>query len=208
MSISLRLKKNINIPKLLAKLKEVNSSDFIQKVQETVVEGQIKRLIASGQSPVDGFGRFVQYKDREKYPDKKKPASPVNLSLTGSMLKFYTVRRKNQSTIAFGFSSSASSAVLARAHGNNEGTLGLAGKKLNKEARKRIKDSNLSLIRQTRGGSKRRSIQQIAKKTSGVPARRIVPLKGETFTISVIRSLKNLYVKRIKSLLSKNSSRT
>lgn len=37
----------------------------------------------------------------------------------------------------------------------------------------------------------------------GIAARRFVPLKGETFKISVLRKLKNLYAKRIKTLLSK-----
>jgi len=36
----------------------------------------------------------------------------------------------------------------------------------------------------------------------GIPARRFVPLIGETFRISVMRKIKSLYAKRIKSLLS------
>ena len=38
---------------------------------------------------------------------------------------------------------------------------------------------------------------------SGIAARRFIPLKDETFKISVLRKLKNLYAKRIRDLLSK-----
>lgn len=37
---------------------------------------------------------------------------------------------------------------------------------------------------------------------SGIPARRFVPLRGESFRVSVIRKLKNLYAKRLKELIS------
>lgn len=38
--------------------------------------------------------------------------------------------------------------------------------------------------------------------TENIPARRFIPLKGETFKISVLRRLKDIYAKRIARLLS------
>lgn len=190
--------------KVIAKLKQgLHSPEFIQKIQAEVVEGQIKRLIRSGQSPVEGFGRFVQYKDKDEYPAGQKPASPVNLSLSGGMLAFYTVAKKSALSVVVGISTSASKAVKDRAKGNNEGTGALAGKKLDKKARDRVRDANLPLARASRGGKKKRSLQETVRANSGVPARRFVPIKGEGFTVSVIRVLKNLYAKQVKSLLSK-----
>lgn len=38
---------------------------------------------------------------------------------------------------------------------------------------------------------------------NGIPARRFVPLKGETYAVSVLRKLKSLYAQRIKTLISR-----
>lgn len=46
----------------------------------------MKRLISGGQSPIQGRGRFAPYKHPKKYPGSRKPASPVNLRLSGDML--------------------------------------------------------------------------------------------------------------------------
>lgn len=55
---------------------------------ETVVT-EAKQMISEGQSPVRGYGRFAEYKDRTKYPGARKDARPVNLKLTGEMLDAY-----------------------------------------------------------------------------------------------------------------------
>lgn len=202
MSLRIRIKAPSS-EKAIAKIRQgLHSSEFLQKIQSEVVEGQIKRLIRSGQSPIEGFGRFVQYKDKDSYPAGEKPATPANLTLTGGMLRLYTATKKSALSILVGISDSASEKVKARAQGNNEGTLGLAGKKLNKAARNRIREQNLPLAVAARG-KKKRSLQDVARSNSGIPARRFVPLKGENFTVSVIRALKNLYAKQVKSLLSK-----
>lgn len=156
------------------KLRNFLSPIFLQQVQTDVVEGQIKKLIRSGQSPVEGHGRFVQYKDRKKYPAKKKGATPVNLTLGGDLLAAYVARRESSTAMSFGISTGASREVKARAKANNEGTFD----------------------------------QSESKTAKGIPPRRIIPIGGESFTVSVIRKLKSLYAKRLKSLLSKNSSRT
>lgn len=47
----------------------------------------MKRKIAGGNSPIMGKGRFPSYKNPTKYPGKLKSHTPVNLKLTGAMLK-------------------------------------------------------------------------------------------------------------------------
>ena len=59
-----------------------------KQVGQAAVE-RMKKLIASGQSPIEGPGissRFAPYKHPDRYPGKRKPHSPVNLRLTGEML--------------------------------------------------------------------------------------------------------------------------
>lgn len=67
-----------------------------------VIVDEAKRLISEGQSPVRGEGRFAAYKDRKKYPGKLKPARPVNLYLSGDMLKGFSFRKKDENSIEVG----------------------------------------------------------------------------------------------------------
>jgi hypothetical protein len=46
----------------------------------------MKRMIAIGLSPITGRGRFPGYKNKDKYPGKRKPHRPVNLYLSGDFL--------------------------------------------------------------------------------------------------------------------------
>lgn len=52
----------------------------------SAVVKECRKMIAEGQSPVRGHKRFGKYKDRKKYPGKRKAARPVNLYMTGEML--------------------------------------------------------------------------------------------------------------------------
>ena len=55
----------------------------------TEVVREMKSLIASGVSPIKGSGispKFAPYKNPKKYPGRRKPHTPVNLSLTGKMM--------------------------------------------------------------------------------------------------------------------------
>lgn len=70
------------------------SDSFADKMGAIIVN-EMKRLIASGQSPVKGYGRFAAYKHPEKYPGKKKAHRPVNLSLTGTLLSYLSYRKAN-----------------------------------------------------------------------------------------------------------------
>ncbi|MBK6381727.1 MAG: hypothetical protein IPF72_19525 [Chitinophagaceae bacterium] len=47
----------------------------------------MRELIASGNSPIYGKGKFEKYKNPKRYPGKKKSHEPVNLYLSGDFLK-------------------------------------------------------------------------------------------------------------------------
>jgi hypothetical protein len=70
-------------------------------IGNTVVE-ESKRLISEGQSPVRGEGRYGAYKNRKRYPGKRKPARPVNLNLSGEMLEGFGFRNKGSDVIEVG----------------------------------------------------------------------------------------------------------
>lgn len=163
MSFSIKIK-TPNTVEVQARLNKFVSNDFANKVQQEVVIGQIKKLIASGRSPVQGFGRFDKYKDIKSYPGKQKANRPVNLFLTGEMLGFYQAVRISGRKLLIGISPFASGPAKIKATANNLGT---------------------------------------EKEGGGIKARRFVPVGNETFTISVIRKLKDLYARRLKDILSK-----
>ena len=56
----------------------------------------MKSRIASGNSPIKGKGKFPKYKNPSRYPGSRKPKSPVNLHLTGQMLRW--LRTKPEKT--------------------------------------------------------------------------------------------------------------
>ena len=68
------------LKKALEDIKKPIDRDTAEKVGEDIVD-DMKRLIATGQSPIKGNGRFPAYKDPKKYPGKRKSRSPVNLAL-------------------------------------------------------------------------------------------------------------------------------
>lgn len=96
---------------------------------KTVAEEALDN-IAEGLSPVRGYGRFERYKDRKKYPGDRKPSRPVNLYLTGSMLRGYWYRLgREKNTVEVGMvRGSSSDKEKAKAH--NEGTEYMAQRKI------------------------------------------------------------------------------
>jgi hypothetical protein len=94
-------------------------------IGHTVVD-QAKDMIASGQSPERGWGRFDKYSESYKsaikgnsYPGKK--VRPVNLNLTGEMLSGYSFRRVSDHVIEVGMTKgSAERKNIAEYH--QEGT--------------------------------------------------------------------------------------
>lgn len=155
----MRVKIKTPDPKKAAdRLKGLIDSSFVSQVNSEVV-GEIKRLIRSGQSPVSGFGRFPQYKDRKEYPADRKSATPVNLTLSGKMLAQYGAHLISKTILGIGYDQNTDSHLEGQIIGNNEGT-------------------------------------------KGIPTRRFIPLSGESFTVSVMIKLKDLYAKRISQLFS------
>ncbi len=90
---------------------------WANKLGDTILNG-IRRNVARGNSPVKGYGKFVPYKDPEKYPGNRKPASPVNLSLTDQMLGALGYKVKKDG-IEFRFSSDL---AKKKAETHNEGS--------------------------------------------------------------------------------------
>jgi len=115
---------------LTNKIKQTVDDNFIQEMQREVVEGEIKKLIAAGVSPVisvEGDRRFKGYKDPESYPAKKKAKRPVNLWLSGVMLAWYKAVRVNGLRLTLGIATNAPSDVKTRAEANNIGTVNKKG---------------------------------------------------------------------------------
>jgi len=87
MSIKLEVTFQVS-PKLAKALKDIKkpiNKETAEEMGEVIVD-EMKRLIATGQSPIKGNGRFPKYKDPKKYPGKQKAKSPVNLELSGDFL--------------------------------------------------------------------------------------------------------------------------
>ncbi len=114
--LSLPLLKKLNA----IKTENVVNDGFADRIGSMVVS-LMKALIAVGQSPVRGFGRFAQYKNPSKYPGGKKNRTPVNLSLTGDMLKELNYRRSGNK-IEVGILPDAPNKIkiIARVHNTGE----------------------------------------------------------------------------------------
>ncbi len=129
-------------------------------IGKTVVD-EAKQNISEGLSPVRGYGRFERYKDRTRYPGKLKPARPVNLELSGDMLKGYDYRITTDDTIEVGMvGGSAFDKEKAQYH--NDGTPNMAQRKL-------------------------------------------VPGDGEEWSVSIMRSIRDLYGKRLEEIIRQSN---
>jgi hypothetical protein len=97
----------------------------------SAIVDEAKKLIASGQSPVRGQGRFEVYSDSYKRTlrgkrgrELAKTVRPVNLKATGEMLEGYGARRKDGSTIEVGMvKGSAKRKEIAGYHNEGAGKL-------------------------------------------------------------------------------------
>lgn len=139
--------------------KSLAQGDFTQTVDRDVVQGTIVPRILVGLSPVKTFGRFVGYKNPDKYPGNKKPKRPVNLKLTGKLLENYRAFVRAGS-LWIGIQPSAPSDVKEYAGHLNEGTENMA-------------------------------------------ARRLVPIQGEQFGVSIVQKLKAAIAVRAQALFKK-----
>lgn len=89
------------------------------------IVGEAKELIRNGISPVRGHGRFAAYKDRKKYPGDLKSARPVNLFLTGDMLRGFGFKLGAKNTVEVGMVN-GSSFAKEKAEAHNAGTRHMA----------------------------------------------------------------------------------
>ena len=64
----------------------INSKSTHRKAARLLIKDVVD-TIKKGISPVLGERKFQRYKDTEKYPAGRKPNRPVNLTLSGDMLK-------------------------------------------------------------------------------------------------------------------------
>lgn len=126
----------------------VNAS-VISRVQEEVIERNIKASIRVGLSPVQGFGRFVGYKDPEKYPAEEKPSRPVNLELSSEMLSWLRAKiGSGGKSLTVGIHSDAPDKVRARAEGNNTGSAkGVAVRRFIPLPGEKFKVSTITILR-------------------------------------------------------------
>lgn len=87
---------------------------------------ETKRLLASGQSPVRGRGRFTRYAVQRTeavsdYPTGIKDKKPVNLELSGDMLKHLDFKRVGKTAVSVGMHKDTPPKLLARATAHNNG---------------------------------------------------------------------------------------
>lgn len=155
MSVKVKVKTTLKVPPFA----QVVDKDLIRDLQNDVVSEVILPMIEGGQSPVRAKGRFVKYKDPDKYPGTKKGQRPVNLTLTGKMLEHYKAFIVGRNA-KIGIPDNAPQDIRDRALGNNYGMV-------------------------------------------GIPERRFIPAEGETFKVSVIVALRDVFSKAIGRLLKK-----
>lgn len=99
-----------------------------KKALGNAVVSDMKDFIARGQSPVSDQGRFVAYKDKDKYPGNKKPSRPVNLFLSGDMLSDLKYQSKEGTSIEVGIITS-SAETFAKAATHQSGLNGVPQRK-------------------------------------------------------------------------------
>jgi len=105
------------------RLKEIDKNALDERVSaeaNNTVLKKILALIGSGRSPVEGYGRFEDYKNPDKYPGTRKSARPVNLRLTGDMLDELEFRSVS-GNLVYGIHSDADNDIKIRANVHNNG---------------------------------------------------------------------------------------
>lgn len=102
-------------------LRDVVSSNTSKKKVAELIISEMKDHIARGISPVRGQRRFVAYKDPPKYPGDAKTRRPVNLELSGDMLKalkFYPLK-----ATSFSIAIKGKEGIIAKAHNDGKGNV-------------------------------------------------------------------------------------
>lgn len=147
-------------------------------LSESVVNNLILRKIEKGLSPVNGVRMFQKYKNPKKYPADLKQNNKPNLTLTGSMLLYYSTKpSNNEMEITIGMQDAPEEEIV-KAIANNRGT-------------QSGKDKVASSVKKS---SRDRKLQQAAAAIAkGIPARPFIPLKNQTYTRDIILEIRKLF---------------
>lgn len=86
---------------ILSLLENFIDSATAKDLGQTVVS-EARDNISQGLSPVRGYGRFQAYKNRKSYPGDLKSARPVNLKLSGDMLRGFGFRVSGKDAVVVG----------------------------------------------------------------------------------------------------------
>lgn len=102
MKIEIKNRKNLEQSLGLKTLLPNIKADFSKPENATILEDVIRNQIEKGKSPVQGFG-FKPYS--KSYKKKTGKTSPVDMTLTGHMLRSLYVKRTSKYTLRIGFDS-------------------------------------------------------------------------------------------------------
>ena len=100
--MGVKITKKLSLQKFLPETKRLYSNQ-VKKIMKKEITNTIKR----GQSPVKGFGKFEKYSESYKKAIRKgqvKPKSkvaPVNLTVTGKMLRSLKIRKIRDGLLLF-----------------------------------------------------------------------------------------------------------
>lgn len=123
-ALNVKVKINLKKYRTLVRSSAVNL-EVVNQFRNEVIP-MIRDLVATGRSPVAGHGRFEGYKNPDNYPgkgkNKLKPRRPVNLYLTGEMMKEYSAWKVDGATIKLGYDINSSRDLKDKVRANNEGT--------------------------------------------------------------------------------------
>lgn len=187
-----------------------SNADWAHETQK-VIDNTILKYLNSGISPVHGFKNFEKYKDPKKYPGDIKPSNKPNLKLSGAM--HYAYRSKSgidPMTIVLGIHKSESKSLVTIADANNQGTETI----LSKVARRKLKelksfdryegiDTGDKKQRRKRNKEYKSIKNNLESNIKGIPARRFVPLKGESYKNSIVLEIRKLFAMMLDKAINK-----
>ena len=157
--------------------KNFDTKRFAQLAQRTITDKVIQSM-SRGISPVQGQRNFEKYRNPKKYPGDLKASNKPNLRLSGKLWSAYKSKVAGLMSISLGIHSDVPEDVKVYATANNEGTMN------SKQSSARDKFSK------ARGTKKNRKkiLNKILK--GSIPARRFVPIKGESYKTDIVLELR------------------
>lgn len=102
--------------------------NMLQRLIQYEIDQKVLPTIDKGISPVKSKRSFAKYKDKNKYPAKKKQSNKPNLTLTGEMLSWYEAKiDREEFAITVGIHKDAPKEVMTKAVANQFGTTNSSG---------------------------------------------------------------------------------